>query len=347
MISASTPLSVSSRDTQQMLAMMGWIALVHFVVEFFIMGTFAGWSLTYDVVREGLLDSTSLTIISSPPIYYFVVRPFITSERKAKAALQDALDAQLRQSKRLEEAMADLRGSLKANEELRQKLQKSNAQVSEVNEATLQRLGADLHDGPAQLLTYSLMRLGKFAPAIASAHGQAGKEDLEQVRSALSDSLSELRNISQGLSLPPHLTTASLEKTIELAVAMHRERTGSRVNMVTSNLPLECPQALKVCVYRVVQESLANAYKHARTAEQTVRAYLDDHLVLEITDQGSGFEPNDLKSDGLGLSGMRSRIEALGGTLHVQSVVGSGTKLTAIFSNMAPSQWTQSHAQAV
>lgn len=92
---------------------------------------------------------------------------------------------------------------------------------------------------------------------------------------------------------------------------------------------------------------MANSYKHARGADQTVNAFVDEHLVLEIADNGPGFDNSDLRSDGLGLSGMRSRIEALGGTLSVLSGCGKGTKLTATFVIDKTSNWTVQDGKAL
>ena len=329
-----------------MMAMMGLIAVIHFVIEAFIMGTFSRWNLTYDVIEDGLLDSTSLTILSSPLIYYYVVKPFVTSARDSKETLGRTISAQSAQAVRLETALNELRQSLSANEDLRDRLQQSNEKIAEINELTLQRIGADLHDGPAQLLTYSLLRLDRFAPAVESTHGQNGADEHEHVRAALSDTLTELRNISRGLSLP-QLSLASLGKTIELAVALHQEQTGTKVDVTITGLPDDVPQSLKVCVYRVVQESLANAYKHAHASNQKVAAYMDKQLVLEISDTGPGFDTPAPTGEGLGLTGMRARVGALGGTLTIATGNSGGTRLIARLDVDATTQWEAGYVEAL
>jgi signal transduction histidine kinase len=313
-------------ETRQLAVMTAWIGLIHFVVEAFIMGLLSGWHLTRTVIEEGLLDCTLLTIFSTPLIYFFVAKPFINSAHNSEAALERELRSQSNQARQLEAALADLKRSLDSNEDLRLKLQKSNDQAADVNERTLQRIGADLHDGPAQLLTYSLLRLGKFTPLVESIDGAKGKEELDFMRIALTDTLTEVRNISRGLSLP-HLEDATLEQTIQLAVTLHREQTGSRVELTTSALPNPVPQAVKVCIYRVVQESLTNGYRHGKGSDQRVNCSFDKLLLLEISDRGPGFDPKAENTTGLGLTGMRSRVGALGGTLDVVSSASSGTQV--------------------
>lgn len=315
-------------QANQMLVMVGWIGLIHFVVEAAIMGMLSGWDLSRRAVEVGLLDSTLLTIMSSPLIYMYVAKPFINSAHEAEAALSRELLVQAEQAATLETALTRLTHSLELNEELRLRLQQANEKVAEINERTLQRIGADLHDGPAQLLTYALLRLGKFSPVIASKGGPSGAVELEYMRDALTDTLTEVRNISQGLSLP-QLGSANLEESIALAVTMHQEQTGTKVDMSLRGLPDEASQAVKVCVYRVVQESLFNAYKHGGASEQKVAAFVDGQLVLEISDSGPGFDLQACPTDGLGLTGMRARVEALGGTLTIHSSPGHGTRLSA------------------
>jgi signal transduction histidine kinase len=313
-------------ETRQMMLMVAWIGIIHFVVEAFIMGLLSDWHLTRTVVAEGLLDSTLLTVFSTPLIYFLVAKPFMTSAHNSEAALARELKSQSNQARQLEAALAELKSSLDQNEDLRLKLQKSNDQAADVNERTLQRIGGDLHDGPAQLLTYSLMRLGKFTPLVESIDGDKGKEELDYMRVALTDTLTEVRNISRGLSLP-HLEDVSLAETVSLAVTLHREQTGSRVELVTTGLPQDVPQPVKVCAYRIVQESLTNAYRHGKGINQKVVCWFDKVLNLEISDNGPGFDPKNYNRDGLGLSGMRSRVGALGGTLDVITAPGSGTLL--------------------
>jgi signal transduction histidine kinase len=234
------------------------------------------------------------------------------------------------QQRQLTKQIGKLESNIIQMEELRQRLQQSNSTVADINERILQRIGADLHDGPAQLLTYALLRLGSFSTLAGETAGEKAVRELQQMHSALSNALGEIRNTSAGLSLPG-LETATLQETIALAVARHQEHTGTRVRVDTGTLPGDAPLALRTCIYRFVQEALSNAYRHAGARDQCVSARLNGKLRVTVSDSGPGFVIDGKHASGLGLTGMRARIEALGGTLHIEADAGSGARLTALF----------------
>jgi len=196
------------------------------------------------------------------------------------------------------------------------------------NERFLRRVSADLHDGPAQLISLALLRLDTLRPLLASDHSKP--DELERIRTALQDCLREIRHLSAGLA-PPHLDSLPPRRVLELAIRQHEQRTGTAVDASIGALPDCLSPLLKVCLYRFVQEGLNNAYRHAAGAGQTVRVVCsDDELVIEVADSGPGFFPSKT-SDGLGLAGLRDRVESLGGKFSIETLLGSGTKLRASF----------------
>jgi len=196
------------------------------------------------------------------------------------------------------------------------------------NERFLRRVSADLHDGPAQLISLALLRLDTLRPLLAGDHSKP--DELERIRTALQDCLREIRHLSAGLA-PPHLDSLPPRRVLELAIRQHEQRTGTAVDASIGALPACLSPLHKVCLYRFVQEGLNNAYRHAAGAGQTVRVVSsDDELVIEVADSGPGFFPSKT-SDGLGLAGLRDRVESLGGTFSVETLLGSGTKLRAAF----------------
>jgi hypothetical protein len=326
----TTYIRLLSPETRDLIQLVGRIAIVIFLTEAAIMLTMSGWMLEPHNVREGLLDATALTVVTSPLIYYWVARPFVRSERLARTELAERLRQQSEQAQTLSVTLEKVRGLLAQNEILRSRLQESHATVADINERTLQRIGADLHDGPAQLLSYSLLRLSRFTPLIASCGCEKDRAELKQMRSALSNTLSELRTISSGLSLPG-LQNATLADTISMVIELHQEQTGTNVEFELSNLPECVPQALKACVYRFVQEALNNAYRHAGAMKQQVHAACNERLTIIVSDRGPGFAPEEIDGTGLGLTGMRARISALGGSLQIKSDPQTGSRLTAQF----------------
>lgn len=228
--------------------------------------------------------------------------------------------------------VADLSRSLMLNEELRQGIASANRRASESNERFLRRVSAELHDGPVQLIGLALLRLDGITPATPDETARSA-ETLEIVRGALKDALSEIRGLSNGLALP-ELENLSFEEALELAISNHERRSGTPVAVALPDELPDVPASIKTCAYRFVQEGLNNAFRHADGAEQRVEVTWDGaELVVEVSDKGPGISGTNQASakSGIGLTGMRDRIESLGGTMLITAVPGQGTRLQATF----------------
>jgi signal transduction histidine kinase len=234
------------------------------------------------------------------------------------------------QRSQLKERIGELQKLLTQNEDLRVRLERSNATVADANEQFLRRIGADLHDGPAQLLSYTLLRLHRFEALVEKVGSDRERSELALIRDSLGDTLREVRNISEGLALP-ELDPIALREVIELAISSHERLTNTRVSRRLHDLPEETSQSLKICVYRLVQEGLTNAFRHAGGIGQTVTASGARRLEISICDAGPGLTGESTGAGGLGLAGLRARIEAIGGRLEIASTQGQGTQLAASF----------------
>jgi signal transduction histidine kinase len=96
----------------------------------------------------------------------------------------------------------------------------------------------------------------------------------------------------------------------------------------SANVSGDLPDEYKICVYRLVQEALNNAVRHARARNARVRvAGSASGISIEVSDDGQGFDPQ--RARGLGILGMEERVKRLGGSLAVRSAPGQGTVLTA------------------
>jgi signal transduction histidine kinase len=223
--------------------------------------------------------------------------------------------------------------ALRQNLLLQARVERASRQAAEENERFLLSLGADLHDGPAQLMGYALLRLdslpldGADTPATAAA-----RDELEGIRSALNDALNEVRNICAGLSMP-EIEALSLADALASTIADHERRTRTTVaTAIHAGLPESLPHFVKVSLCRFVQEGLNNAFRHAGGKGQFVEASADANTVfVRVQDSGPGITAP--AADGqrlhLGLAGLANRIESWGGTIDVTSVAGEGTWLTA------------------
>ncbi len=237
-----------------------------------------------------------------------------------------------RQRRVLENRVEQLSKLLSQNEELRIRAQQSSLRATEVNEHFLRRISADLHDGPAQLVGLGLLHLDALRSLTEQLPDNASpqKTDLETVRRALRDALDEIRTLSSGLSLP-ELQNLSLKQTLEKAVKMHQQRTKTQVRCSYDGLPSGISMPFKINAYRFVQEALANAFLHGEAKQQELEACFDgSNLEIVVSDRGPGFNPSELGTgDGLGLRGLRERIESLGGSFEVQSAIDKGTRVIA------------------
>ncbi len=243
------------------------------------------------------------------------------------------------QRRSLEGRVAELSNLLDQNQSLRGRLERSSLRTAEINEHYLRRLGSELHDGPAQLVSLALLR---FDAARKPAAPPPGREttsslpvnDKAMIRGALSDALNEIRNIAIGLSLP-EVEQLTVGEAIKVAVKAHERRTGTKVELVVGQLPETSPHITKATCFRFVQEGLNNAANHGKGVGQRIVARSqDDTILVDIHDAGPGFDIATLESSGrLGLIGLRERLESIGGALVVASQIGSGTSLMARFPN--------------
>ncbi|HET8944076.1 MAG TPA: sensor histidine kinase, partial [Dehalococcoidia bacterium] len=217
------------------------------------------------------------------------------------------------------------------NAALAKRVGRAAAAKSETDEMLLKRIAQDLHDGPAQDVGLVLLRLDSVR-AGAEEKKSAGN-DVEMMRTALNSALNEIRMISAGLRLPD-LENMDLAGVLNKAAEDHRSKTGDVVKLALEDALPVVGLPVKITLYRVTQEALNNAHQHAHVTESSVTAaVLDDALVLEISDGGTGIaetEAEPAHGRSFGIRGMRERVEMLGGTLTVTSVPAGGTVVRAV-----------------
>lgn len=204
------------------------------------------------------------------------------------------------------------------------------------NERMLRRVSADLHDGPAQELSFALLRLDSLREEIDRADSSAAAVESERLRRSLTTALHDLRGISAGLRAPD-LTELSVTETIHRAIRDHCRRSGAQVATRVDLDGCAAPLPVRIAAYRIVQESLRNATRYADGGGLVVSASCDaSWLYLRIRDDGPGFDLTAPRGeDTLGISGMRDRAQSLGGRFTVLSAPGAGTVVSTALP-MAP-----------
>jgi signal transduction histidine kinase len=231
-----------------------------------------------------------------------------------------------RQRVALETRVGELATLASQNKALRLRVQRASGRATELNEQYLRRISAELHDGPAQLVSFAALRVESIEDEVDR---DRRAEEVQRVRSSLSDALRDLRSICRGLALP-EIDGMSLSELLDSAVAAHRQRMQAvvRLDLKGDLAADELPRSLRICVYRFVQEGLNNAYRHAGDVAARVCAEVGQStLQLAVEDEGPGFKDTDARREGLGLSGLRDRVESLGGEFRIESRAGGGARI--------------------
>lgn len=238
-----------------------------------------------------------------------------------------------RGSETIEHQRADLRARvaeltvlLNQDVQRRERQYRAAAHASAIHEQALRRIGADLHDGPGQLLALALLRLDAVEQSLGSL--ESTTRDFAVVKCSIEGALGKIRSISSSLRLPP-LGSLTVADVVDRVVRSHAHLTGDRVEPTLHQIPELVPVAVKIALYRALQEALSNATQYAHFVEVEVTVSSEgDGLALVVSDGGPGFDLSEWNQPGrLGLPRMRELAELLGGRFEVESQPGKGTVL--------------------
>lgn len=204
-------------------------------------------------------------------------------------------------------------------------------QASDITENFLQRFAADIHDGPGQDLGFALMQIRGLIDldTHGAPNGDAKKQaTLVQVEHAVQSALKDLRAMSADMNLP-NLDRLNTDEVAWRAVHDFQQKTGCAVQFTPDLRPAAADITVKVTLYRLLQESLANTFRHAQGKDVTVALQcVADRLHVRVSDGGPGFSwPLVMDKGRLGLRGMRQRVEVLGGVFAVRCDAGMGTRI--------------------
>lgn len=229
---------------------------------------------------------------------------------------------------RLKASIDEARLLARQNDDRRRKAEAARLEAVMINEQALDRLGADLHAGPLQLLRKVAVRTQEQAAA-ADQPAETARFHLRTAE-IVGNAAQELRQLAYGLSLP-EIPGVPLCDMLRIAAQRHESQTGSAVSISIGALPDRLPDALKVSLYRAAQEALTAAFRHGGGRGQFLRAQMETGaIVVVVGDRGAGRAPGEEPGfTGLGLSGLRRRMQSLGGTLDIAPREGGGRVVTA------------------
>jgi signal transduction histidine kinase len=219
--------------------------------------------------------------------------------------------------------------------ESRQKLAVANAQLREhalrIEElATVQernRIARDIHDSVGHALTVLNLHL-EAALKLWQTDPEEATEFLTEAKQLGSNALKEVRQSISTLRVDP-LIGLSLPDAIALLVE-ELKRSSGILTILEIELKEPIKNDIKVAIYRIIQESLTNIYKHASATEVKIKIQIETNLILRIRDNGKGFQI-DQNTTGFGLQSMCDRALAVGGNFNIETIPNGGCEIIVCF----------------
>jgi len=256
-------------------------------------------------------------------------RSFEQMRMALKASIGHVEQANQELERRVEERTHELKGlyrQLQEREEWREELLRK---VISAQEDERKRLARELHDETSQTLSALAM---KIETAVAAWPSEASRERLVEARGLTVRTLEELHRLIFDLR-PSVLDDLGLLSAIRWYAERHLEPRGIAVRCEFSGFGDRLMPELETALFRVAQEAITNIAKHSGAETVLIQCLeRDNRISIEIEDDGKGFAPESLpppaaRERGLGLLGMRERVELFGGTLEIDSAPGSGTRI--------------------
>jgi PAS domain S-box-containing protein len=239
--------------------------------------------------------------LSLPEARHFEARLVRAGNNRVLTMVRDVTDA-----KRLQAAMQGVAG-----------------RVLGAQEAERERIARELHDDLGQQLALLTFHVNLLAHDMARDERQL---HVERLAAALAETARRIHTISYELH-PSRLRLLGLPKTIEVLCQEMSQHRGVHVTFTHGMLPPVMDPEISLCVFRIAQETLSNVVRHsgADNARVDLR-HENNHITLEVTDNGSGFDPHSTDI-GLGLLGMRERVSLVNGHFTIDSQTDGGTRI--------------------
>jgi signal transduction histidine kinase len=284
-----------------------WVGLFTVVMAVLMIGGY-GWGMGLPLV---LINAVAYFFVAS---YVAVIHWLETARREAETARQES-----------QTLLAEL-------QEAHRELQVYAAQVEELAAAQERnRLARELHDSVTQTI-FSMTLTAEAARILLERDPTKAGAQIDRLLELAQSALAEMRSLIAHLR-PKTVAEAGLIPALRQHVAERGSQDGLTVALnlegyadEDTRLSPETEEAL----FRIVQEALNNVVRHAQTDRAEVTLRLGDEAVsLLVEDPGVGFDPTHVSSSAshLGLTSMRERVRALGGTLEIESQSGAGTRI--------------------
>lgn len=254
---------------------------------------------TFEQLRIRLIVMLAITLAVGVGLAAFTARRTLRLERELEDRIEDSARAQ-------------------------QELQELSARLVSAQEEERRAISRELHDEVGQSLSALLMEAGNAAARVPPDSAEV-RRHVDSIKKLAEASVNVIRNMTL-LLRPSMLDDFGLVPALEWQAREISKRSGMRVQVSADDAAAELPDALKTCIYRVVQEALNNCARHAQARTVKVRVEQEpSRIVLTVEDDGRGFDAQRVR--GLGLVGMQERVHHLGGVFAVRSNLGTGTRV--------------------
>jgi signal transduction histidine kinase len=198
--------------------------------------------------------------------------------------------------------------------------------LQDVRETERGYLARELHDELGSLLTAAKLDVARLKSRLLDTPDASQR--LQHLTELLNSGIALKRRIIEDLR-PSSLSNLGLVASLEILGREFAERSGIPVQMALE--PVTMDESRQLTIYRMVQESLTNIGKYAEATEATiVLKNYENHVIVEVADNGKGFDPLRVRPSTHGLAGMRHRVEAARGKLTISSTPGRGTRVSAM-----------------
>jgi two-component system sensor histidine kinase UhpB len=274
------------------------------------------------------LAGVIITLLVNLAIVRLALMPLALLERTAARVQHGDLAARVPHSaladREMERLAGTFNGMLDTLGTYRQRLRDMAARALNASEEERKRIARELHDDTAQSLAALLIRL-----RIARGRNDPEERDavLDELKAGITEALDGVRRFARGLR-PVALEELGLVPALEAHVRVLGETVGINLRLEASPLDDVLSAPAELALYRIVQEALSNAVRHASPSRATVKLWREPHAVIAtVEDDGRGFSVEEImrSGEGLGLFGMRERAEYVGGHVEVRSAPGRGT----------------------
>jgi two-component system, NarL family, sensor histidine kinase DegS len=221
--------------------------------------------------------------------------------------------------------MSDIR-QMGAELETAKQKQDFGLKIIEAQEEERKRLSREIHDGPAQMLANVMLRSDLIEKIYKERSGEEAMAEIRSLKVMVRSALYEVRRIIYDLrpmALDDLGLVPTLRKYLQTIEDYHKT---TKIRFTNLGMDKRLPTKYEVALFRLIQESVQNALKHAEADVIEVKLEIADKMVhVDIKDDGKGFDDKITKGETFGIIGMRERIDLLEGEIFIDTSIGAGT----------------------